>query len=111
MLKQIGRALNLGLALMAALGTSLWAADAAAGKGFYSKKCQTCHGPEGNGNPGMAKALNVVFKELGSADIQKKSDADLKKVVMEGSGKMKAVSGLMPAEVDDVVAHVRSLKK
>jgi hypothetical protein len=39
------------------------------------------------------------------------SDADLKKVITAGSGKMKPVAGLMPAQVDDVVAFVRTLKK
>jgi len=87
------------------------AADAAAGKEVYSKKCQACHGADGAGNAGMAKALKVEFKPLGSAEIQGKSDADLKKVITEGSGKMKPVSGLSPADVDNVIAHVRTLKK
>jgi hypothetical protein len=39
------------------------------------------------------------------------SDADLKKVVTAGMGKMKAVAGLMPADVDGIVAYLRTFKK
>jgi mono/diheme cytochrome c family protein len=94
-----------------AAGTSAWAADAAAGKTVFDTKCKACHAADGAGNPGMAKALSITFKPLGGADIQKMSDADLKKVITAGSGKMKPVAGLMPEQIDDVVAFVRSLKK
>jgi hypothetical protein len=59
----------------------------------------------------MAKALKVEIKPLGSADVQKQSDADLKKVLTDGRGKMKAVAGLSAADADNLVAHMRSLKK
>jgi len=106
--------------LLAALGTAAgWqltlapacAADAAAGAKLYATKCRTCHGPNGEGNPGMAKALKVEIKPLGSEDVQKKSDADLKKSVTDGIGKMKGVAALSPGDVDDLVAHMRSMKK
>jgi mono/diheme cytochrome c family protein len=87
------------------------AQNAAAGKEVYTKKCQTCHGADGSGNPGMAKALKVEFKHLGSAEVQKKSDAEIKKVITDGSGKMKPVTGVAGADLDSVVAYVRSLKK
>lgn len=98
------------------LGASLltqpmWAADSAAGKAVFDKKCKVCHGATGEGNPGMAKALKIEFKALGSAEVQKMSDADLKKTVMMGMGKMKPVSGLSEADTDNVVAFVRTLKK
>lgn len=99
-----------GTALLAA-GSSAWAADAAAGKTVFDTKCKTCHAADGTGNPGLAKAMGVTFKPLGGEEIQKMSDADLKKVISTGSGKMKPVSGLTPAQIDDVVAFVRSLKK
>jgi len=91
---------------MAALcPTGAWAADAAAGKTIYDAKCKTCHGADGSGNPGMAKVLKVEFKPLGE------STADVKKVITEGQGKMKPVGGLSPADQDNVVAYVKSLKK
>jgi len=85
--------------------------DAAAGKAVYAKKCQSCHAADGNGNPAMASALKADIKPLSSDEIQKKSDADIKQVIMNGTGKMKPVTGLMPADVDGVVAYLRTLKK
>ena len=87
------------------------AQDAAAGKAVYGKKCQSCHGADGGGNPGIAKAMNVELKPLGSAEVQSKSDADLKKVITAGSGKMKPVTGVSDKDVSDVVAYIRTLKK
>jgi mono/diheme cytochrome c family protein len=99
-----------GSALLAA-GSMAWAADAAAGKMVFDTKCKTCHAADGAGNAGLAKAMGVTMKPLGGDDVQKMSDADLKKVISGGSGKMKAVSGMTPAQTDDVVAFVRTLKK
>jgi mono/diheme cytochrome c family protein len=113
MINKTGRILFATSALLGAtlLTPSMWAADATAGKAVYDKKCKVCHGADGQGNPGMAKALKIEFKALGSADVQKMSDADLKKTVMMGMGTMKPVSGLSEGDVDNVVAYVRSLKK
>jgi len=100
--------------VMAMLGgsLSLWAAgDAAAGKTVFDSKCKTCHGTEGQGNPGLAKALKVEFRHLGSKEVQARSDADIKKLITEGSGKMRAVSGLSDKQVDDVIAFLRTLKE
>lgn len=96
---------------MVYLPAAAHAQNAAAGKDVYSKKCQTCHGADGSGNPGMAKALKVEFKPLGSDEIQKKSDADIKKVITDGSGKMKPVTGVTGTDLDALVAYVRTLKK
>jgi len=96
---------------MVYLPAAAHAQNAAAGKEVYTKKCQTCHGADGNGNPGMAKALKVEFKPLGSEEIQKKSDAEIKKIITDGSGKMKPVAGVTGADLDAVVAHVRTMKK
>jgi mono/diheme cytochrome c family protein len=86
------------------------AADAAAGKALFGTRCRTCHGADGQGNPAMAKALNAEFKPLGSEDVQKKSDADLKTSITMGVGKMKPIS-ISGADLDNVVAFVRTLKK
>ncbi len=88
-----------------------FAADSAAGKTLYDSKCKTCHLADGSGNPGMGKALGVTIKPLGGADVQGMSDADLKKVVTAGSGKMKPVAGVAGGDLDNVVAYVRTLKK
>jgi hypothetical protein len=54
--------------------------------------------------------LSVTIPELGSAEVQGKSDADLVKVINDGKGKMKPVKTLSAAP-EDVAAFVRTLKK
>ncbi len=87
------------------------AASAKDGAAVYSMKCRACHGADGAGNPAIGKMMNVTMKALGSAEVQAKSDADLKAIVMAGTGKMKPVSGVSPADADNVVAYIRTLKK
>lgn len=94
--------------LVGATSLSCFAADA--GADTYKAKCQMCHGPGGVPSAAMAKSMNL--KELGSADVQKQSDADLKTVVEKGKGKMTGFAGkLSPEQINDVVKYVRSLKK
>ena len=97
-----------------ALGTACMvyaAADAKAGKDVYDRSCRVCHGDEGQGNPAVAKAMNVTMPDLRSKAVQGKSDAALSEVVEKGSGKMRPVSGLSKSQVADVVAYVRTLGK
>jgi mono/diheme cytochrome c family protein len=82
------------------------AASAAAGQAIYKAKCQMCHGADGSGNLPKAKA-----NPLGGATAQALSDADLKKAVTTGTGTMKPVPGVAGADLDNVVAFIRSLKK
>ena len=85
--------------------------NVAAGKEVYMKKCNMCHGPDGAGKEAIAKMLKVEMKALGSKEVQALSDADMKKVITEGKGKMKPVGGMSDADVTNVIAFVRSLAK
>ena len=91
------------------LSCTAFAADAKAGGAAFEKSCKGCHGATGSPNPAIAKMFPTI-PELGSADVQKLSDADLVKVVNEGTGKMKPVKNLS-ASPEDVIAFVRTLKK
>jgi mono/diheme cytochrome c family protein len=87
------------------------AADTNAGKDLFGKKCASCHGPDGEGKDAIAKMFKVEMKPLGSKEVQARSDADLKKVILEGSGKMKGVTGIDAKNADDIVAYLRTLAK
>jgi cytochrome c6 len=72
----------------------------------FKAKCAMCHGPDGSGKPAMGT------KDLGSADIQKMSDADLNGAITNGKGKMPAYKGkLSDAQIGDLVKYIRTLKK
>ena len=85
--------------------------DATAGKEVYAKKCATCHGAAGEGKEAIAKMMKVELRHLGSKEVQAKSDADLRKIIVEGTGKMKPVTGCSEAELANVIAYVRTLAK
>ncbi|HUI82095.1 MAG TPA: cytochrome c [Bryobacteraceae bacterium] len=101
----------IAVALAFSIGSAYAAGDATAGKATYEKACKACHGAAGTANPGMAKAMGVDIKDLGSSAVQGMSDDDLKKVITAGKGKMKPVGSVTGKSVDDVVAYVRTLKK
>jgi mono/diheme cytochrome c family protein len=93
------------LILALAGATAAFAADATAGKAVYDRACKSCHGADGSGNPNIAKAMKVDLK-----DIRQSSDADIKKAVTNGVGKMKPVSSVNAAQTDDMIAYLRTLK-
>jgi len=85
--------------------TGAWAADADAGKAVYNSKCKSCHGADGDGNAAIYKALKAEQKPLSA------STADVKDVITKGQGKMKPISSVTGADLDNVVAYVKTLKK
>jgi len=104
------------IALMLVVATLVWvtpliAADDAAGKALYGTKCASCHGADGVAKESIAKMFNVEMKPLASKEVQAKSDADLKKMMLEGGGKMKPVKDLTAKNADDIVAYLRTMAK
>jgi mono/diheme cytochrome c family protein len=93
------------------LSGAAFGADTAAGKVAYDKSCKSCHGAAGEANPAIAKMMKVDMRNLGSAEVQANSDADLKKIVTDGKGKMKGIKTVAGADVDNVVAYLRTFKK
>ena len=85
-------------------------AGAPEGKELFTAKCQACHGANGEGKAAIGKMFNVTMPVLTSKEVQAKPDAELKKVILSGKGKMKAVAGVTEKQADDVVAFVRTLK-
>ena len=81
--------------------------DADDGKDVYKKKCQSCHGANGE----KTTYKDVTFPALTDKKVQAESDADLKKESAEGkTGKMGSVKGMSAQDLSDVVAFMRSLK-
>ena len=84
--------------------------DAAKGEKLFATKCKSCHGAQGQGNPAIAKSQGVTFRDLKSPEVQKQSDAELKKLALGGHGKKKPLKTVTPAELDDIVAFLRKMK-
>ncbi|HXW57795.1 MAG TPA: cytochrome c [Candidatus Cybelea sp.] len=101
---------GLGLMAAAALLVSTFPASGQEGAALYKTKCAACHGPDGKGDTSMGKVLKV--RDLGSADVQSQSDAQLTEVIDNGKGKMPGYKGkLTDAQIKELVSYIRSLKK
>jgi cytochrome c6 len=76
----------------------------------FKAKCAMCHGADGKGDTAMGKKFGL--KDMGSADVQGKSDADLTTIITKGKDKMPAYDGKLTKEqIDGLVKYIRTLKK
>jgi len=102
--------LKAGFAILSfALMFSTWSL-ADGGADTFKSKCAVCHGADGAGKTAMGQKLNL--RDLGSADVQKQSDADLKGIITNGKDKMPKYDGKLSAdEISSVVKFIRTLKK
>jgi len=93
---------------MLALPIASFAADE--GTDLFKSKCAMCHGPDGAGKTMMGEKLKIP--DLHSADVQKKSDADLKTVITKGKDKMPAYEAKLSKEqIDKLVGYIRDFVK
>ena len=101
-------------ALVLGAASFAWAVppgSAKEGRVVYDQSCKSCHGMNGEGNPAIAKMFKVTMLPLGSKEVQAKSDAQLKKDIVDGVGKMPAIKSLNAKQVDDVIALIREMGK
>jgi mono/diheme cytochrome c family protein len=84
--------------------------DVAQGKVLFETRCAVCHGDGGEGKEAMSKLFGVKIPVLTSKEVQSQDDEALKKILLEGKGKMKPVT-LSAQEVANAVAFIRTLKK
>jgi mono/diheme cytochrome c family protein len=116
----------LGLAAATLSAPDAGAGDAAAGKTVYQTYCVSCHGEAGKGDGPVGAALNPRprdfsvgdFKYDADGDGKPGADADLKKIVGEGAAAFGGSPLMAPwggslsaADIDNVIAFVRSLHK
>ena len=112
-----------------ALPSAAFAADVAAGNAKFQELCVSCHGAGGKGDGPTGKALAAAgqpaprdftvgdFKLDTDKDGKAGTDTDLKNVITKGalvyggSAMMAPVQGLSDADLDNMVAFIRSLKK
>lgn len=76
----------------------------------FKSKCIVCHGADGSGNTPLGKQLQAA--NLHSKDVQKMSDAELRKIVHDGQANMPAFADqLSDEEITQVVKYVRQFGK
>ncbi|MBI1883457.1 MAG: cytochrome c [Chlamydiae bacterium] len=86
-------------------------ADVVPGEEMYNKKCKSCHGKSGEGNPMMEKALKIDPTLLVLKDL-KKSDDELKTIIRDGKNKMPSFKGkISDDEISNIVQYVRSFSQ
>ncbi|MBV8052950.1 MAG: cytochrome c [Acidobacteriaceae bacterium] len=84
-------------------------AMAQGGADLFKSKCAMCHGPDGKGETAMGKTLKL--RDLGSAEVQGQSDADLTNIITNGKGKMPKYDGKLTGDqITDLVKYIRTLK-
>ncbi len=94
-------------ALVFVLALSAWAGP---GRDAFDKHCRRCHGPDGSGMYSIAAELEATFRHLGSAEVQKVGDGELRNWILKGNKKMNPVRDITPTELRDVVGFFRGIK-
>jgi len=102
-------AISRGLVIAAAgMALLVWPASSRADEAtdLFKAKCAMCHGADGAGKPAMKT------RDMGSADVQKQTDAELTTIITGGKNKMPAYgTKLTPEQITGLVAHIRTLAK
>lgn len=79
------------------------------GAALYKAKCAACHAADGSGSSPMGKKMGL--RDLGSAEVQKMTDAQLTTITADGKGKMPPFkSKLSDEDIAAVVKHLRTFK-
>lgn len=106
---------NLSLAVILVCSPAL-VGHAADAKATWTELCLKCHGAEGKGDTKMGKILDI--KDYTDAKVQAGfTDEAAFKAIKDGvkdkagATRMKPIEGLSDADINGMVAYVRSLKK
>jgi mono/diheme cytochrome c family protein len=106
----VDKSLAVVVILLAMLALPIAPTAADEGADLYKSKCAMCHGPDGAGKTLMGEKLKIP--DLRSAEMQKKTDADLKALIAKGKDKMPAYEAKLSKEqIDKLVVYIRDLAK
>jgi mono/diheme cytochrome c family protein len=84
-----------------------WSQDSP-GETIFKSKCVLCHGASGTGDTPLGKQLQAA--NLRSKDVQKKTNAELHKVIHDGQTNMPPFGDqLTDEQINQVIKYVRSL--
>jgi len=108
--------LFLVLAATAAPGSLEAGEDGAA---LFTTYCSTCHGAEGKGDGAASAALDPKPADFSKAEFwASRDDALIKKVIKEGGAAVGKSAMMAPwgsvlndAQIDAVIAHIKTFKK
>jgi cytochrome c6 len=99
-----------GFLFLGALLLCAHLANAQTAESTFKAKCAACHGADGSGNTAIGKSLHML--DLGSADVQKMSDADLTKIIADGKGAMPSYKDKLSGDqITGLIGFIRGLAK
>jgi mono/diheme cytochrome c family protein len=89
----------------------------AAGRMTYGARCQMCHGPDGNADTPIGRAMKPPPRRFSDATWQAKvTDAEITRAILEGGAAVKKSPAMPafkdlapPAQLTPLVAFIRSL--
>jgi cytochrome c6 len=86
------------------------AGKSSSGASIFKSKCALCHGADGSGATPLGKQLQAA--NLRSKDVQKRSDADMHRIIHDGQANMPAFADqLSNEEISQVIRYIRALGK
>jgi len=83
------------------------------GRKIYLESRQSCHGPTGKGDSDLAAYLKPPPANLTAKSTQSKSDAEIRKIILEGrpGTAMASFAGAFDeAQLADLIAYLRSIR-
>ena len=77
----------------------------------YDLHCALCHGEGGSAVESLEKLVKLEIPHLGSSYVQEQSDEQIRKVILEGKGKMIPVQTIAEDEIPGVIVFLRTFEE
>lgn len=96
--------------LLAACNSLLAQGNSSPGADVFKSKCVLCHGVDGTGQTPLGKQLQAA--DLGSKEVQKLTNADMRKQIHDGRANMPGFADqLSDEQITQVIQYVRQFGK